>query len=99
VKKNIEATEKLFRLIDSTGEEPVIRGTDINAYRIAALHDGMKLEEIVQDYASLSQQQVLAAKAYSASHPKPGRPYPTTTAKKSMREARADADPFLPTRG
>lgn len=99
VKKNIEATEKLFRLIDSTGEEPVIKGTDISAYRIAALHDGMEVEEILLDYPSLSQQQVLAAKAYAESHPKPGRPYPTTTVKKSMREARTDADPFLPTRG
>jgi len=99
VKKNIEATEKLFRLIDSTGDEPVIRGTDISAFRIAALHEGMEVEEILLDYPSLSRQQVLAAKAYSASHPKPGRPYPTTTVKKTMREARADADPFLPTRG
>jgi uncharacterized protein (DUF433 family) len=99
VKKNIEATEKLFRLIDRTGDEPVIKGTDINAYRIAALHDGMTVEEILRDYPSLSERQVLAAKAYAESHPKAGRPYPKNTAKKIMREARADADEFLPTRG
>jgi uncharacterized protein (DUF433 family) len=99
VKKNIEATEKLFRLIDRTGDEPVIKGTDINGYRIAALHDGMTVEEILRDYSSLSEQQVLAAKAYAESHPKAGRPYPKSTAKKIMREARADADEFLPTRG
>jgi hypothetical protein len=46
-----------------------------------------------------SSSKVLAAKAYAESKPKPGRPFPTTTAKKSMREARADADPLLPTRG
>jgi uncharacterized protein (DUF433 family) len=99
VKKNIEATEKLFRLIDRTGDEPVIKGTDINAYRIAALHDGMTVEEIVRDYPSLSEHQVLAAKAYAESHPKAGRPYPKNTAKKTMWEARADAGQFLPARG
>jgi len=99
VKKNIEATEKLFKLIDRTGDEPVIKGTDINAYRIAALHDGMTVEEILLDYPSLSEQQVLAAKAYAESHPKPGRPYPKNTAKKTMWEARADAGQFLPARG
>jgi uncharacterized protein (DUF433 family) len=99
VKRNIEATEKLFKLIDRTGDEPVIKGTDINAYRIAALHDGMTVEEILRDYPSLSKQQVLAAKAYAESHPKVGRPYPKNTAKRIMWEARADADQFLPTRG
>jgi uncharacterized protein (DUF433 family) len=99
VKKNIEAAEKLFKLIDRTGDEPVIKGTDINAYRIAALHDGMTVEEILQDYPSLSEQQVLAAKAYAESNPKAGRPYPKNTAKKIMREARADADEFRPARG
>ncbi len=99
VKKNIEAVEKFFKLIDRTGDEPVIKGTGINAYRIAALHDGMTVEEILRDYPSLSEQQVSAAKAYAESHPKSGRPYPKNTAKKMMSEARADAGRFLPTRG
>jgi uncharacterized protein (DUF433 family) len=99
VKKNIEATEKLFKLIDRTGDEPMIKGTGINAHRIAALHDGMTIEAILQDYPSLSEQQVLAAKAYAEGHPKAGRPYPKNTAKNVMRDARADASEFLPTRG
>lgn len=98
VKKNIEATEKLLRLIDKTADEPIIKGTDVNAYRIAALHDGMTIEEILRDYPSLSEQQIHAAKAYAESHPKSGRPYPKTTVKKVMLEARADAGDFLPTR-
>jgi len=97
IKKNIGATEKLFKLIDTTGDEPVIKGTDINAYRIAALHDGMTVEEILRDYPALSEQQVLAAKAYSESQPKSWRPYPKNTAKKIMWEACADADQFLAT--
>jgi uncharacterized protein (DUF433 family) len=99
VKKKIEEAETLFKLIDRTGGEPAIKGTDINAYRIAALRDGMSVEEILRDYPSLSEQQVVAAKAYAESHPKSGRPYPKITAKRAMREARADAGQFLPTRG
>ena len=99
IKKNIEATEKLFKLIDTTGDEPVIKGTGISAYRIAALHDGMTVAEVLRDYPTLSEHQVHAAKAYAESHPKAGRPYPKSTAKKIMLEARADVGRFLPTRG
>ena len=68
------------------------------AYRIAALHDGMTVGEI----AGLSLPQRTASscgQAYAESHPKSGRPYPKSTAKKIMLEARADASQFLPTRG
>lgn len=99
VKRNIEATEKLFKLIDRTGDEPVIKGTDVNVHRIAALHDGMTVEDILRDYPVLREQQVLAAKAYAESHPKAGRPFPKTTAKQAMRDVRADASAFLPMRG
>ena len=99
VKQNIAATERLFRLIDRAGDEPVIKGTDISAYRVAALHDGMSVEEILADYPGLTEQQVLAARAYAESHPKAGRPYPSVTAKRTMRAARADAGAFLPVRG
>jgi uncharacterized protein (DUF433 family) len=40
----------MIAMIDRTGDEPVIKGTAINAYRIAALHDGMTVEEILRDY-------------------------------------------------
>ena len=99
VKLKIEEAERSYRLIDRNGDEPVFRGTDINAYRIAALHDGMTVEEILRDYPSLDKQQVLAAKAYANNYPKAGRPYPKVTAKQAMRETRADAGQFLPKRG
>ena len=98
VRSRIEAAEKLLGLIDTSGREPLIKGTSIEAYRIAALLEGMTVEEILQDYPSLEAQQVLAAKTYAESHPKAGRPYPKVTAKRAMREARGDADDFLPTR-
>lgn len=99
IRSKIEAAGKLLAQIDASGREPLIAGTSIEAYRIAALCDGMTIEEILVDYPSLNAQQVLAAKAYAESHPKAGRPYPKVTAKKSMREARVpDADEFLPSR-
>ena len=98
VRQGIEATEKLYKLIDSSGEEPVIKGTDISAHRIAALHEGMTVEDILADYPSLTEPQVLAARAYAEGNPKVGHPYPSSTAKRSMREARADAEEFLPQR-
>lgn len=98
VRKGIEATEKLYKLIDGSGDEPVIKGTDVSAYRIAALHDGMTVDEILADYPSLTREQILAARAYAEGNPKAGRPYPKSTAKRSMKEARADAAEFLPPR-
>ena len=68
--------------------EPVLRGTDIEVYRIAALlAGGMPVEDIETDYPSLSRDGIEAAKAYADAHPKPGRPYPRTTAKRALREA------------
>jgi uncharacterized protein (DUF433 family) len=99
VRENIEAAETLFKLIDTTGDEPVIKGPGVSAYRIAALLDGMTMDEILRDYPSLNERQVLAARAYAESHPKAGRPYPAKTAKGAMRTMRADVSDFLPTRG
>lgn len=72
--------------IDGNGTA-VIAGTGIAAHRIAALLDGdMDLDEVLQDYVSLTRDQVLAAKAYADRHPWTGRPYPRLTAKKAMRD-------------
>ena len=98
VKRNIGAVEKSHELIDATGDEAVIRGTDVAAHRIAALCEGMSVDEIRRDYPSLSNDQIVAAKAFAISHPKAGRPYPKITAKKALRTARADPSKFLPTR-
>ncbi|GJE29687.1 DUF433 domain-containing protein [Methylobacterium organophilum] len=100
IRSRIDETDRLLALIDASGREPVVKGTSIEAYRIAALFDGMSLGEILRDYPSLTEEQARAAKAYADSHPKPGRPYPTVTAKKALRDARTDDDEaFLPSRG
>lgn len=63
--------------------EPLIRGTDIEVHRIAALIDGgMTIEEVMVDYPSLDPEQIEGACAYAKAHPKTGRPYPATTFKR-----------------
>ena len=94
-----EADEKLLDLIDASGADPVIKGTTVNAYRIAALLEAMSVEHILRDYPSLDVRRVLAARLYAESRPKSGRPYPNVTAKTVMREARTpDPETFLPPR-
>lgn len=79
--------ERLSNQIDASGDEALIRGTSIEAQRIAALLDGgMTVSDILGDYPSLNQGRVLAAKAYAEANPKPGRPYPSRTAKAAMRK-------------
>ncbi len=85
--------------IDEQGRA-VIAGTTIEAHRIAALLDGgMDVDEVVSAFVSLTQAQVLAAKAYADAHPWTGEPYPPMTAKKAMREAKLDGfEKYLPRR-
>lgn len=72
--------------IDASGGEARIKGTTIEAHRIAALLDGgMTVAEVLGDYPSLTEAQILAAKAYADANPKPGRPYPPQTAKSALR--------------
>lgn len=88
VKSGLEELKALADEIVVDGKETYIRGTRIEPHRIAALYDGgMAVDEILRDYPSLSQRQVLAAKAYSDANPKRGRPYPGLTAKAALRQA------------
>lgn len=96
-RSRVEATEHLADLIDNSGPETLIKGTTIEAHRIAALTTGMGIDEILYDYPSLVEEQVLAAKAYAEASPYNGLPYPTITAKKAMRSAH-DFSAFLPKR-
>lgn len=64
--------------------EPLLQGTDIEVYRIAALLGGdMTLEQILEDYPSLTAEEVATAKAYAEAYPKAGRPYPSITFKRA----------------
>jgi uncharacterized protein (DUF433 family) len=89
-------TRKLSELYDKvefrSDGEPLLKGTDIEAYRVAALLDGgITVDAVLADYPSLSRDAVETAKAYADTHPKAGRPYPRTTAKRALRGAGLEA--------
>jgi uncharacterized protein (DUF433 family) len=71
--------------------EAVLKGTDIEVYRIAALFRGMTPEQICEDYPSLTREAVAAAKAYADAHPRAGRPYPSITVKRAVKGAGLEA--------
>lgn len=91
VETRMAELHKLTNEIDLSGPEALIKGTAIEAHRIASLLEGgMKVEAVLHDYPSLHGHQVMAAQAYARAHPKPGRPYPKISAKAAMRNAGLD---------
>jgi uncharacterized protein (DUF433 family) len=100
VEERARQLEKLSGQIDRSSGEALVKGTSIEAHRIAALLDGgMSVAEILGDYPSLNEEKVLAAKAYAEANPKPGRPYPTRTVKAAMRKVNLSAlDAFADSR-
>jgi len=87
VEKRTTELNKLGDKVEFRGDgEPLLKGTTIEVHRIAALlNGGSTAEDVVADYPSLTIEQVGNAKAYADAHPKAGRPYPQTTAKRAMR--------------
>ena len=72
--------------------EAILKGTRIEAHRIAALlAGGMSPEDVAEDYPSLSVDQIASAKAYAEAYPKSGRPYPARTVKRTLKGAGLDA--------
>jgi uncharacterized protein (DUF433 family) len=72
--------------------EAVLRGTDAEVYRVAALlAGGMTLKQICEDYPSLTPEAVATAKAYAEAYPKTGRPYPSKTVKRAIKGAGLEA--------
>jgi uncharacterized protein (DUF433 family) len=72
--------------------EPLLRETEIEVYRIAALLEGGALiEQVLEDYPSLSSEEIEAAQAYAAAYPKAGRPYPRTSVKRALQGAGLEA--------
>lgn len=82
-------------VVEEGGQGPVIRGTGVSAYRVAALAGEQTVDEILADYPGLSKQQVERAIDYATAYPKPGRPYPSRSFKRAA-GALADAGIFDP---
>jgi uncharacterized protein (DUF433 family) len=72
--------------------EPLLKETEIEVYRIAALLDGgASIKQVMEDYPSLSPKEIEAARAYADAYPKAGRPYPRTSAKRALHGAGLEA--------
>jgi uncharacterized protein (DUF433 family) len=101
VAQRLKALEAVDRAIEIKHGAPVVRGTDIEVHRLAALSAGGATdEEILEDYPSLSLANIKAATAYARAHPKSGRPYPATSAKRAMQGADLGGlEPFMRPRG
>jgi uncharacterized protein (DUF433 family) len=72
--------------------EPFLKGTEIEVYWIAALLDGgASIEQVLEDYPSLSRKEIEAARAYADAYPKAARPYPRTSVKRALQGAGLEA--------
>jgi uncharacterized protein (DUF433 family) len=78
--------EQSESIIEADAGAALIRGTGVEAHRIAALVEGgMPTSELLRDYPGLTRTQVEAAVAYAKAHPKQGRPFPSRTVKSVLR--------------
>jgi uncharacterized protein (DUF433 family) len=80
-------------IVEQPGRDPVIKGTEISAYRVAALAKDQTVDEILADYPGLTEQKVKRAIDFASAYPKPGRPYPTRSLKRAA-EALGDLGVF-----
>lgn len=92
VEKRLEALDALKDGVDGSPEDPFIKGTKIEVYRVSALLDGGATPEgVARDYPTLSREQIELARAYAEAIPKKGRPYPKTSFKSAVRRLNLDA--------
>ena len=82
-------------IVEHAQGDPVIKGTEISAYRVAALAQAQRVEDVMADYPSLSTEQVQRAIDYATAYPKPGRPYPAQSFRRAA-GALADLGAFDP---
>lgn len=88
LKTRLARLDRVREGIDSREGQPeaVIRGTDIPAHLIAALAREQSVEEIAEDFPSLTPAQIKAAIEYAKAYPKRGRPYARRSLKRTLAE-------------
>ena len=68
--------------------DPIIEGTNIPVYRISALLDGgMTISQVLEDFPSLTADQVVLARDYAMSYPNFGKQYPRKSLKRLLRHS------------
>jgi hypothetical protein len=88
LKSRLQRLEAVRKWVDASDDEqgPFIKGTRIPVYMVAALAREQTTEEILEDFPSLTQEQVAAAIEYARAYPKRGRPYPARSLKRALGE-------------
>lgn len=84
LKSRMQRLGELRKWVDTSAGEPLIKGSKVPAHMVAALARTQSVNEIVEDFPSLSAEQVEAAIEYAKAYPKRGRPYPTRSLKRSL---------------
>ncbi len=85
IAERLQQLQKLRAGVEQrAGADPVIRGTKVSAYVVAALANDETTAEIIDDYPGLTPAQIEAATEYAKVYPKPGRPLPTISFKKAL---------------
>jgi uncharacterized protein (DUF433 family) len=99
VKKRVaELAELRNKVMFAPDGKAVLDSRGVAVHRIAALlNGGLSVNAVLEEYPSLSREAVETAYFYAHIWPKPGRPYPRTTANRAMRDdgsAEPDELPF-----
>jgi uncharacterized protein (DUF433 family) len=101
LKTRLRRLDVLRRWVRAVGDrgEPVIKGSKVPVHMVAALARTQSVAEVVEDFPSLSTEQVEAAIEYAKAYPKRGRPYPSRSLKRTLGKLaelgafNADAEP------
>lgn len=88
LRHRLQRLERVRKKVDvgAARDEPLILGTSIPVYMVAALAREETPDEILKDYPSLNREQVEAAIEYGKAYPKRGRPYPGRSLKRALAE-------------
>jgi uncharacterized protein (DUF433 family) len=88
LESRLNRLQSLRRWVESgdARPEPLIKGTSIPVHMVASLARSQSVAEIVEDFPSLSPEQVEAAIEYAKAYPKRGRPYPARSLKRTLAE-------------
>lgn len=89
VVQRLELLDRLKRSVEGNPQDPLIKGTGVEVYRIAALADGgaggtADVDAVLHAYPNLNRAQIQLALDYARAIPKKGRPYPATSFKQAI---------------
>jgi Protein of unknown function (DUF433) len=89
--RTAELSELQGNMVFSEDGTAILEPRGVEVHRIAALlNGGLSVDALLEEYPFLSRTSVETARAYARACPRPGRPYPRTTANRAMRDLGAE---------